>query len=153
MRQRLIGLIFGLGLFRIIHLTDMKLLYPFVLLIPLFFMSAIPADVIDRTAELLKDGNSRELAASFSSTIEVTILGEDNVYSGAQAEQALTEFFKHCQPRSAKVLHRITSNAHYQYAVIILNTSNGTYRTCVSLKNINGKFEVNELRIEAEKAK
>jgi hypothetical protein len=153
MRQRLIGLIFGLGLFRIIQLTDMKLLHPFVLLIPLFFMSAIPADVIDRTAELLKDGNTRELAATFSPSIEMTILGEDNVYSSTQAEQALTEFFKRCQPHSAKVLHRITSNAHYQYAVIILSTSNGSYRTCISLKNVNGKFEVNELRIEAEKTK
>ena len=131
----------------------MKLLHPFVLLIPLFFMSATPADVIDRTAELLKDGNAHELAATFSSSIEMTILGEDNVYSNSQAEQALAEFFKRCQPRSAKVLHRITSNTHYQYAVIILGTSNGNYRTCISLKSANGKFEVSELRIEAEKTK
>ena len=131
----------------------MKLLYLFVLLIPCFFMPSTPEDVIDRTAELLKDGNSRELAASFSSTIEITILGEDNVYSASQAGQALSDFFKRYQPHSAKVLHRITSNAHYQYAVIILSTSNGSYRTCVSLKSVNGKFEVNELRIEAEKAK
>jgi len=131
----------------------MKLLYLFVLLIPCFFISSTPEDVIDRTAELLKDGNSRELASSFSSTIEISILGEDNVYSAAQAEQALAEFFKRYQPHSAKVLHRITSNTHYQYAVIILNTSNGSYRTCISLKSVNGKFEVTELRIEAEKAK
>jgi hypothetical protein len=131
----------------------MKLLYPFVLIIPLFFTFATPADVIDRTAELLKDGNAHELAATFSSSIEITILGEDNVYSSTQAGQALAEFFKRCQPHSAKVLHRVTSNAHYQYAVIILGTSNGNYRTCVSLKNVNGKFEVNELRIEAEKTK
>lgn len=131
----------------------MKLIHLFVLLIPCFFISLAPQDVIDRAAELLKDGNSRELAASFSSTIEITILGEDNIYSAAQAELALAEFFKRYQPHSAKVLHRITSNAHYQYAVIILNTSNGSYRTCISLKSVNGKFEVTELRIEAEKAK
>jgi hypothetical protein len=116
-------------------------------------MSATPADVIDRTAELLKDGNAHELAATFSSTIEITILGEENVYSSAQAEQALADFFKRSQPKSAKVLHRITSNAHYQYAVIILGTSTGNYRTCVSLKSVNGKLEVSELRIEAEKTK
>ena len=131
----------------------MKLLYLFVLIVPLFFTFATPADVIDRTAELLKDGNAHELAATFSSSLEITILGKDNLYSNTQAEQALAEFFKRCQPHSAKVLHRITSNAHYQYAVIILATSNGTYRTCISLKSVNGKFEVNELRIEAEKTK
>lgn len=131
----------------------MKLLYSFVLLIPLLFTFATPEDVIDRTAELLKGGNTHELAATFSSSIEMTILGEDNVYSSTQAEQALADFFKRCQPKSAKVLHRITSNTHYQYAVIILITSNGNYRTCVSLKSVNGKFEVNELRIESEKTK
>ena len=142
-----------MGLFRIIQLTDMKLLYSFVLFIPLLFTFATPEDVIDRTAELLKNGNTHELAATFSSSIEMTILGEANVYSNTQAEQALADFFKRCQPHSAKVLHRITSNTHYQYAVIILNTSNGTYRTCVSLKSVNGKFEVSEMRIEAEKTK
>jgi len=131
----------------------MKLFYLFIPFVLSFFTFAIPEDVIDRTAELLKDGNTRELAATFSPTIEVSITGDENVYSSAQAEQLLADFFRRCQPRSAKVLHRITSNANYRYAVIILNTTNGTYRTCVSLKNVNGKFEVNELRIEAEKTK
>jgi F420-0:gamma-glutamyl ligase len=116
-------------------------------------MFAPQADVIDRTAELLKDGNVHELAGTFSSTIEMTIMEDENVYSSSQAEQLLANFLKRCQPRSAKVLHRITSNANYRYAVIILNTNSGTYRTAVALKNVNGKFELNELRIEVEKTK
>lgn len=131
----------------------MKLLYLCIPFVWSFFMFATPADVIDRTAELLKDGNVHELAATFSATVELTIMNDENVYSSSQAEQALSEFFKRCPPKSARVLHRITSNANYRYAVIILNTSNGTYRTCVALKNIHGKFEVNELRIEGEKTK
>ena len=131
----------------------MKLLYLFIPFVVSFFMFATPADVIDRTAELLKDGNAHELAGTFSPTVEMNIMGEENVYSNSQAEQVLADFFKRCQPKSAKVLHRITSNANYRYAVIILSTSNGTFRTCVALKNVSGKFEVNELRIETEKAK
>ena len=131
----------------------MKLLCLFIPFVLSFFMFAPQADVIDRTAELLKDGNVHELAGTFSSTIEMTIMEDENVYSSSQAEQALANFFKRCQPRSAKVLHRIASNANYRYAVIILNTNSGTYRTAVALKNVNGKFELNELRIEAEKTK
>lgn len=131
----------------------MKLLYPFILIISSFFTFATPADVIARTAELLKDGNVHELAGTFSPTIEISIMSDENVYSNTQAEQVLANFFRRCQPKSAKVLHRINSNANYRYGVIILNTTNGNYRTCVSLKNVNGKFEVNELRIEPEKAK
>jgi len=131
----------------------MKQLYLFILILPLILISADSADVIDKTAELLKDGNVHELAESFSSSIEMTIMDDQNVYSGPQAEQVLTNFFKHCQPKAVKIIHRITSNVNYRYAVVILNTTNGAYRTSFSLKSVNGKFEMDELRIEAEKAK
>jgi hypothetical protein len=35
----------------------------------------------------------------------------------------------------------------------LLKTSNGEYRVAVALKNINGSFELTEMRIEAEKMK
>ena len=132
---------------------NMKWLYLFLLILPLCFLSADSTDIIDKTAELIKQGDIHELASSFSSTIELTVLDEGNVYSNAQAEQILTNFFKRNQPKSVKVLHRITSNANYRFAVLILATNNGVYRTSLSLKNVNGRFELNELRIETEKAK
>lgn len=131
----------------------MKLLYLLFLVPSLVLISANSADVIDRTAELIKQGNVAELAKSFSSTVELTLLDEENVYSTAQAEAALTDFFKRNPPRSVKILHRISSNANFRFAVLILSTANGNYRTSVSLKNVNGKFELNELRIETEKTK
>ena len=131
----------------------MKQLCLFTLLVPLLFTFEQSLDVIDRTAELLKSGNTRELAVTFSPSIEMSILEDEDVYSGTQAEQALSSFFKRCQPRSVRVLHRITSNANYRIAVVLLGTSNGNYRTVFSLKNVNGKYEMNELRIESEKTK
>lgn len=131
----------------------MKLLYLFLLLMPLSLISAGNQDIIDKTAELIKLGDIHELAGSFSSTIELTILSEDNIYSNTQAEMILDNFFKHNQPKSVKILHRITSNANYRFAVLILNTNNGPFRTSFSLKNVNGQFELNELRIETEKTK
>ena len=131
----------------------MKLLYLFLLMLPLSFLSAGQADIIDTTAELIKQGDMHELARSFSSTIELTVLDNDNTYSNTQAEQILTDFFKRTSSRSVKVLHRITSNPNYRFAVLILTTNNGIYRTSFSLKNVKGRFELNELRIEAEKTK
>jgi hypothetical protein len=124
-----------------------------MLILPVVFMPAQTADIIDRTAELLRSGNTRELASIFSSNVDMTILGDQNFYSNVQAEQVLNTFFKQRQPRSLKILHRITSNANYRYGVVILNTSNGAYRIAFSLKNVNGKFEMDELRIESEKEK
>ncbi|HTD99954.1 MAG TPA: DUF4783 domain-containing protein [Mucilaginibacter sp.] len=131
----------------------MKLLYLFLLILPLSFVFASIEDPIDKTAELIRQGNIHELAASFASTVELTVMGEENTYPSAQAEQILTDFFKKNQPRSVKIFHRITSSASYHFAVLIVTTSNGVYRTSFSLKNIQGRFELNELRIEAEKTK
>jgi hypothetical protein len=131
----------------------MKLLYLFLLMLLLSFISASPADIIDKTAELIKQGDIHELAASFSSSIELTVLDEENVYSNTQAEQVLTDFFKRNPPKSVKIIHRIASNANYRFAVLMLSTSNGTYRTSFSLKNVKGRFELDEMRIELEKTK
>jgi hypothetical protein len=131
----------------------MKLLYVLLLILPLSFIFAESTDLIDKTAELIKQGNVRELAGSFSPSVELTILDEENTYSDKQAEAALTNFFKHNQPISVKVFHRIDSNAKYRFAVLLLTTSNGVYRTSFSLRNVKGRFELNELRIETEKTK
>jgi len=132
-------------------LITMKLLCLFLLMLPLSFLSAGQADIIDTTAELIKQGDIHELARSFSSTIELNVLDDDNTYTNVQAELILVNFFKRTSPKSIKVLHRITSNPNYRFAVIILTTSNGVFRTSFSLKNVKGRFELNELRIEAEK--
>jgi len=131
----------------------MKLLYVLLLILPMTFIFAQSADVIDKTAELIKEGNAHELASSFSPSVELAILEDESTYSNKQAEAALTDFFKHNQPISVKVFHRITSNANYRFAVLILATNTGVYRTSFSLKNVNGRFELNELRIETEKTK
>jgi F420-0:gamma-glutamyl ligase len=119
----------------------------------LSFVFANVEDPIDKTAELIKQGDIHELAKNFASTIELNIIGEENIYSSTQAELILTNFFKNNQPKSVKILHRISSNANYRFAVLILTTVNGVYRASFALKNINGQFELNELRIETEKTK
>jgi hypothetical protein len=131
----------------------MRLLYLLLLILPLSFVSAGPADIIDKTVELIRQGNVNELAKSFSSTIELTVLDQENVYSNVQAEVILTNFFKNNQPKLVKILHRIASNPNYRFAVLTLTTNNGVYRVSLSLKNVNGRFELNELRIETEKTK
>jgi hypothetical protein len=131
----------------------MKLLYVLLLILPLSFIFAQSTDAIDKTAELIRQGNVHELVGTFSSSVELAVLGVENVYSNKQSEAILTNFFKHNQPISVKVIHRVTSNANYRFAVLMLTTNNGVYRTSFSLKNVNGRFELNELRIETEKTK
>ena len=112
---------------------------------------AIAADPIDNTAALVKSGNMRELSKTFASTIELTILNEENIYSATQAELVLENFFKNNPVKTVSILHRVNSNPNFRFAVMMVNTGSATYRTSVSLKLVNGQFLINELRIEAEK--
>jgi hypothetical protein len=130
----------------------MKLLYLFLLVLPSNSIFT-DADPIDKVAGLIKRGDAHELSKSFSSTIELIIMDQGDLYSKTQAELILSDFFNRNQPRSVRILHRISSNSNYRFAVLILTTYNGVYRTSFSLKNTNGQFEINELRIETEKAK
>jgi len=130
----------------------MKKLYMFLLLLlPLSFVSANAQDPIEKTAELIQSGNITELVKTFAPDVEVNIMGNEDSYPAAKAGEILSNFFKQNQPRSAKVLHRITSNANYRFAVIIVVTNNGSFRVSVNLKNTNGHFELNDIHIESEK--
>ena len=129
-----------------------KLLCLFLLFVSIISPAAPPGDdPIVTTAGLIKKMSLHEFAKMFASSIDLTILDKEDVYSAAQAEIVLTEFFKSNPVKSVTVLHRVTSNPNIRFAVFTIVTSNGTYRTSVSLKLTDGTFLVNELRIETEK--
>jgi len=131
----------------------MKLIYLFLMLLPSVSTVTVADGSIDRTAELIRKGDIHELAKDFASSVDLTIMSDDNPATAAQAESAISDFFKKNRPESVKILHRITSNPHFHYGVLIVSTSNGIFRVAFSLKSIQGHFELTEMRIESEKTK
>jgi hypothetical protein len=131
----------------------MKLHYlPFFIL--LYIVPAISfADPIDKVAELIRQGNIHELSKLFAANIEVTILGDENVYSKVQADLILDKFFSQNKPKSVKMLHKINSNQNYLFGVLIMNTNNGTFRVAFTLKQTGSSFTMLELRIETDRVK
>lgn len=124
-----------------------------LLILLLYVIPAVPAapGPIDNAADLIKANNVHKLAEMFAPTVELTILNEENIYSAAQAEVVLQNFFKANPVKSMQVLHRVNSNPVIRYAVLRLATANGTYRTSISLKQVDGKFLLNEIKIETDK--
>lgn len=130
----------------------MKVLYLFLLLLAPKVLQDTQ-DPIDKTAEFLRSGNITELAKTFAPDVDVTILGNEDNYPAAKAQEILTIFFKQNQPKSAQILHRISSNANYRFGVVLVTTSNGTFRVSFNLKNTGGHFELDDIHIESEKTK
>lgn len=125
--------------------------YIFTLSIVLLFKTVTAFDIIDDVAVAFKSGNSKELAQYFSSTVELSILNKEDIYSATQAELILKDFFEKNQPSSSKVIHKVISNANYKFGVIVLSTGKGVYRVNYELRINAGKFLITQIRIEENK--
>ena len=117
----------------------------------LYLPSAIQADIIDDLSSYFKAGNTKEIAKNFSSTIELIIIDEEDVYSKAQGEQILRDFFTKHPPVKTSVFHKINNSPNYRFGVVILNTSKETFRVSITMKKFNNSFLITELRIEPAK--
>ncbi|HEY8783669.1 MAG TPA: DUF4783 domain-containing protein [Mucilaginibacter sp.] len=124
---------------------------------PLIILYLLPGvsfvDPIDEVAQLIRQGNIHELSKMFSPNIEITILDEENVYSKAQAELILDKFFSQNKPRAVKILHKISSNPNYRFAVLIVNTDKGPYRVAYTLKATGGNLMMTDIQIDREMVK
>ncbi|MGZ4001357.1 MAG: DUF4783 domain-containing protein [Mucilaginibacter sp.] len=130
----------------------MKILYAFLLLLlPAAFISA--GDDIDRTAQLIGSANIEELSKDFAPTVDLMIMDNENQASASMAKNILSDFFEKNQPRSMKILHRISSSDKFHYGVILITTEQSGFRVAFTLKNNNGRFQLSELRIEPSKEK
>ena len=128
----------------------MKYKKPTLIIFTLLFAFAAYADVFDTIAEAFKAGNAKEAAKYFDTSIELKTIDKSSVYSRAQAEVVLKEFFDKHPVKSFKVIHRGSSAKGAQYAIGDLQTEKGNFRTYIYIKVIQSKTFIQELSIEAE---
>jgi len=129
---------------------------PLLFVFLFFFQSPIhspfQADIVDDLAVQLKTGNSKEIAKSFASSVELLIVDQEDVYSKAQAEQILKDFFVKNPPLKVAIIHRSNSNPNFRYGIFSLQTKAMKYRVNVTLmyQKTANSFLITELRIEKE---
>lgn len=125
--------------------------YSLFLLLLLIGGNCIAIDIYEELANAIRSGDSRQVASYFSNTIDLTILNQEDVYSRAQAELILKDFFSRNSPKSFSLIHKGSSREGTLYAIGTLITLSGkTFRTSFYLKSVNGKYEVQELRFESK---
>lgn len=114
----------------------------------LAYLPTFADDLIAEISTLFRQGNTKEISKHFPSTVNLSILNDNNIYSKVQAEIILGSFFKANQPRASKIIHRLDNNPNYQHAVIELTTSEGNYRVSYSIRVNNKQAQLVEIRIE-----
>lgn len=110
------------------------------------------ADIIDDLSVYFRTGNAREIGKAFDSSVELIIIDQEDVYSKAQSEQIVKDFFVKNPPQKIAILHRLNNVQVYRLGIYSLTTKNGKFRITVTLKKkSNNAFLITELRIEPDK--
>jgi hypothetical protein len=121
-----------------------------------FLIVIIPAnsqktDSFDAIAGYFKTSESRNIASYFAPLIEMNILMDENEYSKVQAELIIRDFLSKNKPVSVKVIHRISSNPNFRFAVLSLQSEKNKFRVSISMSKDGELFFIKVIRIEYNK--
>lgn len=122
-----------------------------LMILALIIATSVKADVQDDVINAFRAGNSKTLAGYFTSSIELNLPGTEGMFSKAQAEGILRDFFSKNQCKTLTMVHQGTSKDGAKYSILNLVTNTATYRVYFFLKKEGDSFLVKELRIESEK--
>ena len=125
------------------------LMFFFFLLFENSGFSLIASNIPDGISIAFKAGNSKALAKFFNTEIELVILDKEDVYSKAQAELIIKDFFSKHSPTNFLILHQ-GGKEGAKYAIGNLTTTNGTFRVYFLLKTQYDQPFIHQLRIEKE---
>jgi hypothetical protein len=115
----------------------------------LFFLPVNLLDVSDDIASAIRSGNAKEVSKYFADNVDMKILDQESIYSKAQAELILKDFFAKHPVKSFSVVHKGASKNDSQYTTGTLTSSTGTYRVHYLMKTGGGRTQVTQFRIEA----
>ncbi len=113
------------------------------------FTFAAKAQIPDEIILSLKSGNAKALSEYFNQNVELVVPESDNVYSKAQAQLIVTNFFGSHSPQSFSIIHQ-GGKEGAQYVIGNLGTQKGTFRVYFLLKKSDGKDFIHQLRIEKQ---
>src|SRR3546814_18093586 len=89
-------------------------------------------DVIDDIASCVRGGNTKELSKYFSSTVSMTLLNDEGIYSRVQAEIILRDFFSRNKQTGVTITHRLDWNTNSRF--VVPNLRNARNHFLVSYK-------------------
>ncbi|MCB0572178.1 MAG: DUF4783 domain-containing protein [Phaeodactylibacter sp.] len=99
----------------------------------------------------ISDGNADALGQYFDQSVEVSVLGQEDVYNKAQAVNVVRQFFAQNKPSSFSQVHKGASpNNDSQYCIGNLVAGGKTFRVYIYMKVAAGQYLIQELRFDKE---
>jgi len=107
-------------------------------------------DVLGGIRTALSEGNSRDLAQFFNTSVEVGIDGNKSTYSQTQAEFVLRDFFSKQAPTGLEKLHSGASDQGLTYEIMKYKYNGGSYRVMVYIKQFKGENLIDTIEFTKE---
>ena len=107
-------------------------------------------DISSSIEVAIKVGNAKELTKLFSNSIDLNIPGNEGVYSKAQSELILRDFFTKNNPKSYTTLHKGSSKDGAKYTIGNLVTDKGAFRAYFYMKQKGDSYTIHEFSLNNE---
>ncbi len=141
-----------------VYLKQIIMYRVFILMVSLFlpvvFFGIVPPQetgLMGKISEALNVGDASKLATHFNTAVDLTIPGNDGLYSKKQAEQIVKAFWVEQPVQSFKMDHKGTSNDGSQYMIGTLKISTGkVFRVYILIKNGSSEGLIQQLQFEEE---
>ena len=121
------------------------------LLFHLLFLAMLKPAQAQDFGQAFRTGNVRLIASSFSQNVEMNILGEEGLYSKAQAVQILKDFMQRNPPQRFVQRHLGVGRDGNQYLIGTFESQGGQFRAYLYIQHIGTQSFVREIRIERER--
>jgi hypothetical protein len=122
----------------------------FALLSLQMFVVSAQTDVIGQVKETLKAGSAKELSKYLYQTVDVTIEGNLQSYSKAQAEFVFRDFFKQHPPAEFSIIHQGSSKGGQPFAIGQYKSGSDTYRVFMKIKSSGNQQLLHEISFSKE---
>jgi len=124
-----------------------------ILLMSVFALSSFTVNTKDIGEEIaygLKSGNAKHLTKVMSSSVNISLLNDEGIYTKFQTELILNDFFTKNKPVDVRIMQKINSNSSANYIVFRLTTARNTFRVFAKIAQEGNTALITELRIEAQ---
>jgi hypothetical protein len=121
-----------------------------VLFLLVAFESVGQTDVINQVKETIKAGSAKELSRYLHNTVDVTLEGNVQSYSKAQAEFVLRDFFKQHPPNEVNIIHQGSSKGGQPFAILQYKSGAETFRLFMKIKSSGNNQLLDDIRFTKE---
>ncbi len=124
-----------------------------LILLALFTFNQVKAqnNIIDDISLGFANSDQQTIAKYLGNKVEINLLDLSGVYSKAQAEMVLKDFFAKYEVQSFQLFNKNNTNGEpSKFAIGNLNTRNGNFRIFFLLKQLEGAYIIQEMRFQAQ---